>query len=365
MILKIHTYLLNLYINNNIVLELHISKFLKTMKPEKKIEAQISFLESVKSKVVIDSDVHITDTDKINDQLKLSLKQSENYYHGKPLSVKEVQFEMQHSQVDMCLIWQNPALTIYSDNAEENYHTLLKANKYIHDTFQEYPQQFIPGGWIDPKVMLPAQCKKMIQVLIQEYGFPIIKMNPAQNEFMIDSDIVFEMVNEIYKYGAIPAFHFGSDTQYTPVEGLEKLLIYANEKPVIAIHMGGGGASYVESEKTYQKARELGLKYPNVKYVLSAKRDTHIESDLITYELAGTPFSNNLMCASDAPYGKMAWNFGGFRLLFESFLKRSSHPDSRIRNNPHLFSKESIQNYLGGNMANLAIYGYRSILSKL
>ena len=106
------------------------------------------------------------------------------------------------------------------------------------------------------------------------------------------------------------------------------------------------------------------MKYPNITYVLSAKRDTPIESDLIAYQLAGEPYNRNLCCASDTPYGRQSWNFGGFRQMFQSLRDPENHTDARIREYPGLFYDVAVQNYLGTNFAEIAIRGYESILSK-
>ena len=123
--------------------------------------------------------------------------------------------------------------------------------------------------------------------------------------------------------------------------------------------MGGGGASYNEGEELYNQTRELGLKYPNLFFVQSAKRDTHIESDFITYALAGTPFNKNIACASDAPYGRQTWNFGGYLAMFKSLLNSSKHTDIRVRNNPDVFTQEIQRNFMGRNLAGLIINGYK------
>jgi len=112
-------------------------------------------------------------------------------------------------------------------------------------------------------------------------------MNPAQNKYNIDSDDVVTVFDRIVELGGIPAFHFGGDTPYTKAEGFEALAKRYPEYPVVGIHMGGGGPSYNEGEVHYQKARELGLRHPNIRFIQSAKRDSHMESDFITYQLAG------------------------------------------------------------------------------
>ncbi|MBN1116446.1 MAG: hypothetical protein JXA77_04550 [Bacteroidales bacterium] len=332
---------------------------------KEKINERLKFLEDNKDKLTIDGDVHLTDVANLDEPFNTKLEREPNYYQGRPVGLHEVLNEMDIAGIDMCMIWQNPASTLYKKNENFNYQSLLSANRFIYESVKRYPQKFIPGGWIDPNAMSVTQAKKMISVLVTEYGFPIVKMNPAQNEFMIDSPVVLELVEEIYRFGAIPAFHFGADTPFTPVEALGRLVEALNGKTLIAVHMGGGGAGYLEAEETYAKARTLGLNHPNLKYILSAKRDCHIESDLISYEMKGKPFSENLICASDFPYGKMTWNFGGFRCMFDGFKKIGKHPDQRINNKDVVFTNEAIQKYLGGNMAKLAIDAYLSILSKI
>jgi len=82
-------------------------------------------------------------------------------------------------------------------------------------------------------------------------------------------------------HGAIPAFHFGGDTSFTPASGLARLASHFAPNRIIAVHMGGGGSSYCEGESLYREAREIGLKHPNLFFIQSAKRDCHIESDFI------------------------------------------------------------------------------------
>ena len=96
---------------------------------------------------------------------------------------------------------------------------------------------------------------------------------------------------------------------------------------------------------------------------MSAKRDTHIESDLITYQLAGEPFSRNLMCGSDAPYGRMTWNFGGYRWMFRSLLDGARHTDKRLRLRPDAFNEDAVAGYLGGNLVQFTLDTCRRLLS--
>jgi predicted TIM-barrel fold metal-dependent hydrolase len=266
---------------------------------------------------------------------------------------------MKLSTVNMALSWQNPAATYYPGSPEENYNELKKANSYISDSAEKYSEKFIPAGWTDPNALGEELAIQLIEDCAKEFGFPVIKLNPAQNRYQIDSEIVMRLTEKIISLGAIPAYHFGADTQYTPPSGLENLAKTFSRSPIIAVHMGGGGGGYVEAEEHYQQAREIGLRNENIYYVLSAKRDTHMESDLITYTAAGGTAPERLICASDAPYGKQSWNFGGFRLMFETFYQGEKHPDPRLRKNPDLFDEDTVRNYLGGNLARLILKVYR------
>lgn len=328
------------------------------------ISFRLKYLKENKDKIVIDGDTHATDTSALSGDILLRYRSESNYYHGKPVSAEDLLREMKMAEIDMAIIWQNPAATSYGNSHEENFYALLKANRYIYDSGVKYPEKFIPAGWTDPKALGTDLAKELARICLHEFGFAIVKMNPAQNAFYIDSDPVIEVLDYIAGIGAVPAFHFGADTEFTPAEGLLKLAGRHPGHPVLGIHMGGGGASYPGAEDLYNEARKAGLQCPDIRYVLSAKRDTHIESDLITYTLAGEPYCSNLFCGSDAPYGRMTWNFGGYRSMFRSFGKGEEHTDLRVRQNPELFTEKMALGYMGRNLAEFMIGAYTSILQK-
>lgn len=325
---------------------------------------RLAFLKENKSNLVIDADTHVSDINELKGPTRERYFNSTNYYQGRPITAAELLKEMEMAEVDMSLIWQNPAATDYSNDPSYNYKSLYNANKYIFESVSQYPKKFIPGGWTDPKALGMDKALQLTEICVNDFGFPIVKLNPAQNAFPLDSEFVITVFEKIVELGAIPAFHYGADTPYTPPEGLERIARHFKDKMLIAIHMGGGGAGYIEADEQYIKSRNLGLEHPNILYVLSAKRDTHIESDLITYQLAGEPFNKNLCCASDAPYGRQAWNFGGFRWMFKTLKDHQNHTDKRVRENPGLFTDNIVQRYIGTNFAEIAIKGYESILNQ-
>ena len=322
----------------------------------------LSRLERDSERLTIDADTHATDVAALSGARRQRYETESGYYHGRPVTAEELVAEMDMSGVDLALAWQNPAATAYTNDRDRNAEALLDANRYVLESALRHRGRFIPGGWVDPKACGAANAVRMVDTLVREFGFFLVKMNPAQNQYAIDGEEVLQVADRVVELGAVPAFHFGADTPYTPAEGLRRIAARYPASPVLAIHMGGGGAGYAEAENLYRKARLLGLEHPNLRYALSAKRDTHIENALITYEMAGDPFRRNLFCASDAPYGRMSWNFGGFRQMFRSLMD-GRHPDVRLRVNGGLFTPEAAGNYLGGNFARFAAAGYSRLLS--
>jgi predicted TIM-barrel fold metal-dependent hydrolase len=327
-----------------------------------RIREQMLYLATNREYLTIDADTHASDIVTMQEIFREQYFTEQNYYHGKPVSAEDLIGEMDMAGVDMALIWQNPAVTLYTGEYQKNYESLLKANRYIYESAVKYPRRFIPAGWTDPKSLGPELACNLAKVCVEEFGFAIVKMNPAQNAFPIDSKPVIEVFDYIVSLGAVPAFHFGADTEFTPAEGLGNLARRFPEHPLIGVHMGGGGASYPAAENLYRSARLLGREYPNLYFVLSAKRDTHIESDFITYTLAGEPFCQHLFCGSDAPYGRMTWNFGGYRAMFGSLIDGSRHTDARVRENKGLFTKRIAGNYMGGNLAGFMVHAYKRLL---
>ncbi len=326
-----------------------------------RIQQLMGFLEAGKDHHVIDAGTHIADLTKVTGWVQERCKATHNYYHGRPIAAEHLLAEMEMAGVQMALVWQNHATISFNADPQENFRAALAANKYVLEFWRQHPDKVIPGGWVDPKACGLDGALKMVEMLVQDFGFLFVKLKPSHSQFAIDSKPMQEVVNCIVGLGAIPVFHFGADTPFTPAAGLESIASLHPHHPVYALHMGDGGASYAQADDLCQQARELGLWRSNIRYALSAKRDTHIESDLITYQLAGEPYCRNLFCASDAPYGRMAWKFGGFRAMLQS-LQHPKHPDPRVRSNQEFFNHDAAQNFLGRNFADFVITGYRTLL---
>ena len=319
-----------------------------------RIRARLDWLRENRDSLVIDAHVHPSDREVLPADHAARIEDP-NYYHGRPLLGENLIAKMDQAGVDMALCWQNPAVLAYGDDKQENAAALTGANARISRLAEAHPTRVIPAGWTDPKALGVARAIELARRCVGEFAMPVVKMNPAQNAYPIDDPMVLETVDAIVGLGAVPAFHFGSDTEYTPVEGLKVVAARHPDHPVIGVHMGGGGGHFVEAEAIYQAARQAGLDCPNIFYALSAKRDVHIESALITYAAAGEPYMHNIAVASDAPYGDMIWNFGGFRALFAALQDGAGYGDPRLTADPGLFSDDMVQNFMGRNLADLVI----------
>jgi predicted TIM-barrel fold metal-dependent hydrolase len=329
-----------------------------------RIARRAEFLRQNANRLVIDGDVHPSDPAALPPAISERVEQDPNYFHGRPLLSDHLLPKMDQAGVDMALCWQNPAVLPYGDDQAENALRLGAANERINALAIRHPERVIPAGWTDPKALGTHRAIDLARRCVEEFGMPVVKMNPAQNQYPIDSPEVAEVVDVIVALGAIPAFHFGSDSPFTPAEGLERIARRHPEHPVIGVHMGGGGGHFVEAEPIYQSARRVGLANPNIFYILSAKRDTHIESALITYANAGAPFAGNLGAGSDAPYGDMVWNFGAFRSLFAALKDGKTYGDPRLAERPDLFSADTVAGFMGGNLARLVAAADERILAR-
>ncbi|PRY22245.1 putative TIM-barrel fold metal-dependent hydrolase [Aliiruegeria haliotis] len=328
-----------------------------------RMQARARFLEDNKDRLAIDGDVHPTPPALVPADMAARMDADPNYFHGHPLLSGTFLENLDLAGLDMALCWQNPSTVIYTDDLETNTDALRNSNEAIAALADAYPERVIPAGWTDPKALGVANAIAIARHCVETLAMPVVKMNPAQNAYPIDDPMVLETLDEIVAMGAIPAFHFGADTEFTPTEGLVSVAARHPDHPVIAVHMGGGGAHFVVAEETYQTARAAGLENPNIFYILSAKRDVHMVSDLITYAAAGDPSCRNIALGSDAPYGDMLFQFSGFRALFDAFAG-ASYPEQRLAQNPALFDPATVQGFMGRNMAELVANAYGRIVER-
>ncbi|MFN3685404.1 amidohydrolase family protein [Salinarimonas sp.] len=327
------------------------------------VERRLAHLAAVQQSVTIDADTHPSDPDAYSPELAERLARDPNYWQGRPIGGEELLRDLDQAGIDMALAWQNPAVTVYGADENENFERLLAANRYIARFAEANPTRIIPGGWTDPKALGLRNALTLARICVEDFGFPIVKMNPAQNAYPITDPMVGETVDAIVALGAIPTFHLGGDSPYTPPDGFAAMAARNPAHPIIGVHMGGGGSHFVAGDETYLGARRIGLEHENIFYVLSAKRDTHIESALVTYRSAGPSAWRRLAIGSDAPYGRPSWNFGGMRGLLAALSDGAHSNDPRLRADPGMFDEDAARDVLGRNFAALVVAAYERLLA--
>ncbi len=299
---------------------------------------------------VLDADVHLTAPEILPEPLRARSAADPDYFHGRTIDAEAILAEMDLAGIDLALIWQNPAATPSDGTPEANAAALLAANLAVAQAAVRHPDRFLAAAWVDPRALGPNLAEDLVRTCCREHGMFVVKMNPAQNAYPMDSEQVVRVVEAIVQEGAVPAFHFGADSPYTPPSALEVLAQRFAPHPLIAVHGGGGGASYLEQETMAATTRRVALEHDNIFIIHSAKRDTHMASDLLAFAAAGPAAWARISLGSDAPYGRMSWNFGGGRALIRQ-LQDPRHPETARRADFTGWPAEAEADYLGGNAA--------------
>ena len=149
------------------------------------MKSRCAHIEANRHSMVIDADTHLTNLSDMSEAAKVALNATPNYYHGRPIGAEDILREMKMAGVDMALTWQNPAATPYSGDRNIDFDNLMRANRYILKASQTFPHSFIPAAWTDPKALGVENALRVVDICHFEFGFPVIKMNPAQNPVLI------------------------------------------------------------------------------------------------------------------------------------------------------------------------------------
>jgi predicted TIM-barrel fold metal-dependent hydrolase len=220
---------------------------------------------------------------------------------------------MDYSGVDKALTWLKPPYLRDVD----------PLNRYIYESAKKYPGRILGFGWADPHLGI-EKSKETIKRCIEEFGFLGVKLNGAQNDFLIDDPrLSLPLVEEIHKFGKPVAFHVGGDFyENTHPYRAGKIAHIFPELKILMVHMGG--ASF---RGTSISAIETALENPNVLLVGSAVRSIHI---LNAVKKLG---SHRVCFGSDTPFEFMHVELAKYKAL----LKDQVSPDD-------------MQNIIGGNI---------------
>jgi hypothetical protein len=216
------------------------------------------------------------------------------------ISADELLRRMDRAGVDKAVVWLTPPYL--REVAESNF--------YVHEAAQAHPDRLIPFGWIDPNLGLDAM-RDEIARCHQTYGMAGIKMNGAQNSFIIDDPrVALPLVDAIAETGLALAFHIGTDA-YDATHPLRLGRIAARhpDARVLMVHMGGVGFHDLSNA-----AIEVMEAHPNITGIGSAIRPVNVLKAIKRLGAARVCFG------SDTPFNLMHVELAAYRALLDGEL---------------------------------------------
>jgi len=150
--------------------------------------------------------------------------------HDKAIDAASLNRLFEEAGVDRALTWLMP----------QGVKDVSESNKYIYESAKTY-KRFMPFGWANPKEGLDKAIADVKRCLL-DYAFPGVKLNGAQNGYLIDSPEAMTVCEEIAKLGGIIAFHIGVDfPDNTHPNRAANVAKAFPETTVLMVHMGGCG----------------------------------------------------------------------------------------------------------------------------
>ncbi len=232
--------------------------------------------------MVIDADVHISPTPQ----------------GGNSISIEELLRRMDRSGVEKAVTWLQPP---YQRGEID------QGNAYVGRAMREHPDRILGFGWADPNLGV-GQAKDDVKRSVEEYGFFGVKLNGAQNNYVIDDpDLAMPVVEEIAKSGMILGLHIGADAfeQTHPVRAGRIAVTYP-ELRILMIHMGGVGHADLT-----RSAIEVAANHPNITLIGSAVRAAPILRAIKTLG------SHRVCFGSDTPFELMHVELAKYHALLD------------------------------------------------
>lgn len=230
--------------------------------------------------MLIDADVHISPTPQ----------------GGNSISIDELLRRMDRSEVEKAVTWLQPP---YQRGEID------QGNAYVDRAMREYPGRILGFGWADPNLGV-ERAKDDAKRSVEEYGFFGVKLNGAQNNYVIDDpDLAMPVVEEIANRGTILGLHIGADAfeQTHPIRAGRIAETYP-ELRILMIHMGGVGHADLT-----RSAIEVAEKHSNITLIGSTVRAVAI---LRAIKVLG---ARRVCFGSDTPFELMHVELAKYRAL--------------------------------------------------
>lgn len=213
------------------------------------------------------------------------------------ITIDELLRRMDRARVDKALAWLRPP---YQRAIDES-------NAYVYRATRQHPGRIYGFGWADPNLGV-QKAREMVWRCVEEYGFYGVKLNGAQNSFLIDDPILsLPVIEEIAKTGKLLAFHVGADAiEETHPYRVGKIAGMFPELQILVVHMGGAAIPDLS-----RSAIEMAQIHPNLTLIGSGVRATAVLNAIHTLGAERVCFG------SDTPFNLMHVEVAMYRALLE------------------------------------------------
>jgi len=233
--------------------------------------------------MIIDADCHI----------------SSHKFDSLAITADELIEQMDRAGVGKALVWLKPP---YDKD-------IVPENKAVYEATRKYPDRLLGFGWANPRLGR-AVTLDTIKQCFEEYGFLGIKLNGAQDDYVIDDpDIGLPFIEKATQYAKPIAFHIGADFyENTHPYRLGHIASTFPEARFFMIHMGGAALPALD-----RSAIEVAVQNANITIIGSAVPAPAI---LRAIHALGV---ERLCFGSDMPFCFMHVELAKYRALLRDF----------------------------------------------
>jgi predicted TIM-barrel fold metal-dependent hydrolase len=175
---------------------------------------------------------------------------------------------------------------------------------------QAHPDRVIGFGWVDANLGYEAMLDE-IKRCHEQYGMVGLKLNGAQNSFIIDDEqIALPLVDAIADRALVLAFHIGTDAyDATHPYRMGRIAKRHPDRQMLMIHMGGVGFHDLSNA-----AIEVMLDNPTITGIGSAIRPVNV---LKALKRLG---AERVCFGSDTPFNLMHVEVAAYHTLMDGEL---------------------------------------------
>ena len=231
--------------------------------------------------MIIDADCHV----------------SSRKFDGVAITAEELLPMMDRAAVDKALVWLAPPYT----------RDIEPENRAVYEAVRRYPDRLLGLGWANPRLGR-QRTMATIRRCFEEYGFLGIKLNGAQDDYVIDDpQVALPYVDAAIAYGKPVAFHIGADFyENTHPYRLGRIAAAYPQASFLMVHMGG-----VAHPGLTRAAIETVESHPNIAVIGSSLKSRAI------LQAWGRLGYDRFCYGSDTPFDLMPVELARYHALLE------------------------------------------------